>query len=276
MGFLLKYWTPFLFLISTCSASSMFLQKSFAEEFLFRVRRANGGFEEFSKGNLERECFEELCDYEEAREVFEDDLKTKNFWKSYAEVDHCSSSPCTNEATCVNSRGTYSCSCLPGFEGNTCENDIDECFSFPCINKGTCLNHFGSYSCICQSGFYGDNCEKDVNECLSLPCLNNATCKNVPGGYSCTCFGGFEGRNCENEIDECERLSPCPVGAQCVDGINQFTCLCPKDGCKLDINKPTNHTSKSDASVKEIKGGKKADVTPDPLDKILDMLTDLN
>lgn len=28
------------------------------------------------QGNLERECIEEICDYEEAREVFEDDDKT--------------------------------------------------------------------------------------------------------------------------------------------------------------------------------------------------------
>lgn len=27
-------------------------------------------------GNIERECVEEMCSYEEAREVFEDDVKT--------------------------------------------------------------------------------------------------------------------------------------------------------------------------------------------------------
>uniref|UniRef100_A0A3Q2PTE9 Gla domain-containing protein n=1 Tax=Fundulus heteroclitus TaxID=8078 RepID=A0A3Q2PTE9_FUNHE len=41
---------------------------------LRRWRRANSGFlEELKQGNLERECVEEICDYEEAREVFEDD-----------------------------------------------------------------------------------------------------------------------------------------------------------------------------------------------------------
>lgn len=33
-------------------------------------------FEAFTADNLERECFEELCNYEEAREVFEDPDKT--------------------------------------------------------------------------------------------------------------------------------------------------------------------------------------------------------
>lgn len=43
-----------------------------AHELLIRTRRANSGwFEEMKMGNLERECLEEKCSYEEAREVFE-------------------------------------------------------------------------------------------------------------------------------------------------------------------------------------------------------------
>lgn len=33
-------------------------------------------FEAFTADNLERECLEELCNYEEAREIFEDPDKT--------------------------------------------------------------------------------------------------------------------------------------------------------------------------------------------------------
>ncbi|XP_068003974.1 transmembrane gamma-carboxyglutamic acid protein 4 [Melanerpes formicivorus] len=41
-------------------------------------------FEAFTADNLERECYEELCNYEEAREVFEDTEKTMEFWKEYS------------------------------------------------------------------------------------------------------------------------------------------------------------------------------------------------
>uniref|UniRef100_A0A8C5Q5G9 Gla domain-containing protein n=1 Tax=Leptobrachium leishanense TaxID=445787 RepID=A0A8C5Q5G9_9ANUR len=41
-------------------------------------------FEMFTPGNLERECREEICNYEEARECFEDDKTTKQFWDTYA------------------------------------------------------------------------------------------------------------------------------------------------------------------------------------------------
>lgn len=44
---------------------------------LLRQRRYNSGhLEELKKDNLERECKEEQCTMEEAREVFEDDEKT--------------------------------------------------------------------------------------------------------------------------------------------------------------------------------------------------------
>ncbi|XP_064144393.1 transmembrane gamma-carboxyglutamic acid protein 4 isoform X2 [Loxodonta africana] len=38
----------------------------------------------FTPGNLERECKEELCNYEEAREIFVDEDKTMKFWQEYS------------------------------------------------------------------------------------------------------------------------------------------------------------------------------------------------
>jgi len=42
-----------------------------------RQRRAYQVFEEAKQGHLERECIEELCSQEEAREVFENDPETR-------------------------------------------------------------------------------------------------------------------------------------------------------------------------------------------------------
>lgn len=41
-----------------------------ASGFLRRSRRANFLLEELKRGNLERECLEEKCSYEEAKEIF--------------------------------------------------------------------------------------------------------------------------------------------------------------------------------------------------------------
>jgi hypothetical protein len=52
-----------------------------AHGFLGRLRRSNAGwFEELQRGDLERECLEERCSYEEAREVFEFTKTTVSTW----------------------------------------------------------------------------------------------------------------------------------------------------------------------------------------------------
>ncbi|XP_029014792.1 transmembrane gamma-carboxyglutamic acid protein 2 isoform X2 [Betta splendens] len=60
------------------------VDKHTAASFLSRSLLYNHfDFELVTPGNLERECYEEKCNYEEAREVFEDDAKTQAFWKQY-------------------------------------------------------------------------------------------------------------------------------------------------------------------------------------------------
>ncbi|XP_072133922.1 venom prothrombin activator oscutarin-C catalytic subunit-like [Mobula birostris] len=72
-----------LLLLTSCHTNDVFLQKPSALQLLSRIRRANSFAEEFRQGNLERECVEETCSKEEAREIFEDDFKTAAFWKHY-------------------------------------------------------------------------------------------------------------------------------------------------------------------------------------------------
>lgn len=50
----------------------VFIRRKVAHGVLTRAKRANSGWlEELKRGDLERECIEEKCSYEEAREVFE-------------------------------------------------------------------------------------------------------------------------------------------------------------------------------------------------------------
>ncbi|XP_008301639.1 prothrombin [Stegastes partitus] len=72
-----------LLLLHSCVANHVFLDSQLASQVLVRNRRANQLFEEVKPGNLERECVEEICDHEEAREVFEQPDKTETFWVKY-------------------------------------------------------------------------------------------------------------------------------------------------------------------------------------------------
>ncbi|XP_037607762.1 transmembrane gamma-carboxyglutamic acid protein 4 [Sebastes umbrosus] len=62
----------------------VFVDEGGANSFLGRHLLFNRfDFEIFTPGNLERECYEEDCNYEEAREVFENIPQTDVFWKKY-------------------------------------------------------------------------------------------------------------------------------------------------------------------------------------------------
>lgn len=62
--------------------AAAFLDGKEAHSVLKRFPRANGFLEELRQGNIERECVEESCSFEEANEVFENKEKTMEFWKT--------------------------------------------------------------------------------------------------------------------------------------------------------------------------------------------------
>ena len=116
-----------------------------------------------------------------------------------SDVDECSLelNLCQNNATCMNSIGSYSCSCTEGFSGLSCSEDINECDTSPCIT-GTCMNTQGSFSCLCNSSFTGVLCETLIDPCQSNSCSVNGVCVIVSSTeYSCTCLTGYTGELCE-------------------------------------------------------------------------------
>ncbi|KAG8591549.1 hypothetical protein GDO81_000215 [Engystomops pustulosus] len=170
----------------------------------------------------------------------------------------------------------------------TCHGPVDvnilakcnPCLSNPCKNEGTCKNDpVDFYRCTCPYGFKGQDCDIPIHACISSPCKNAGTCHLKEGekdGYWCTCPDGFEGQNCEVNIDDCED-NDCENNSTCVDGINNYTCLCPPeytaanlnevekgelceeklDFCSQEVN-PCQHDSKCIVTPK----GYKCDCTP--------------
>ncbi|XP_077972829.1 uncharacterized protein LOC120338513 [Styela clava] len=98
--------------------------------------------------------------------------------------------------------GTYSCTCINGYEDatetNSCQ-DVNECSTNNggCHADAICTNNEGSFACACKSGYTGDGqtCN-DTTQCTSVDstlCGLHATCEDTPGSYSCTCDSGFLG-----------------------------------------------------------------------------------
>lgn len=105
----------------------------------------------------------------------------------------------------------------------------------PCAAHATCVDTIGSFTCTCDPGYGGDGLvacnskcpgahglEVDllscagVNECLASdvgPCDTNAHCVDTVGSYQCICNDGFQGNgqfcyNCE-PLRFLSYMSPC-------------------------------------------------------------------
>lgn len=56
-------------------------------------------------------------------------------------------------------------------------------------------------------------------------CQNGGTCTNGVQSFTCTCPRGYTGPKCEININECGS-SPCANGGTCNDGVASYTCSC--------------------------------------------------
>ncbi|CAI9554819.1 unnamed protein product [Staurois parvus] len=154
---------------------NVFVNHDMAHSILGRFKRANSAFEEFKKGNLERECREETCSYEEAREIFEDDVKTQEFWNIYLDGDQCNPNPCFYGGSCKDGIGGFTCLCNAGFEGKKCEAVILKMCS---LNNGGCEQYCKvegrEVVCSCTAGYTLADDGKSCVSSESYPCGKRA------------------------------------------------------------------------------------------------------
>ena len=115
-------------------------------------------------------------------------------------MNQCFSTPCQNGGTCTDGINRFTCACLAGYNGTTCENNINECASSPCQNGGTCNDAVNGYTCDCEDGYNGTLCENDIDECASAPCQNGGTCTDEVDGYTCDCPAGYGGDDCDDIV----------------------------------------------------------------------------
>ncbi|KAM9320004.1 coagulation factor VII-like [Gastrophryne carolinensis] len=160
-----------------------------------RLKRANSFFEEFKAPSLERECIEEICSQEEAREIFKDERRLNDFWKTYTDPNQCLSNPCMNGGSCTDNFQSYVCNCPEGFEGRNCETNLNQ--SIKCENdNGKCQQFCHSSPeeprrCACMEGYTlmedGVSCAPKVDyPCGQIPVLKTSKKDGrIVGGEIC-------------------------------------------------------------------------------------------
>jgi hypothetical protein len=66
--------------------------------------------------------------------------------------------PCENDGTCVTTGTTPRCECAPGYEGDSCGDEIDECDPNPCAANITCVDLVADFRCECPQQLTGKTC----------------------------------------------------------------------------------------------------------------------
>nr|XP_033815492.1 vitamin K-dependent protein C [Geotrypetes seraphini] len=162
-----------MYLTISGHGTSVFYSSQDANRVLKIQKRANNFWDELMPANLERECIEEVCNLEEANEIFETREATLSFWTKYYDGDQCMSNLCVN-GTCKDNIGRFDCICHHGWEGHLCQ--YEALYSNCSINHGGC-EHFcvedpesNQRHCSCASGYKlnDDHCKCDA--AVEFPC----------------------------------------------------------------------------------------------------------
>ena len=72
-----------------------------------------------------------------------------------------------------------------------------------------CNDSLGYYDCTCPTGFTGHDCETSQKHDILLKQLLHRLCQLY----------------CLSDIDDCTG-NPCQANADCIDGIDTYTCKC--------------------------------------------------
>uniref|UniRef100_A0A1X7UBP4 Uncharacterized protein n=1 Tax=Amphimedon queenslandica TaxID=400682 RepID=A0A1X7UBP4_AMPQE len=150
------------------------------------------------------------------------------------DINECSVANGGCQQTCINTPGSYYCSCLSGYrltnDNTTCQ-DIDECSEGTHVcssaSNNHCINTIGSYRCDCNTGYQEVNgvCT-DINECATSNGGCSQICNNTQGSFFCSCLPGYQldSRFTCGDINECDSNHGCHHA--CVNLIGGYKCDC--------------------------------------------------
>lgn len=187
-------------------------------------------------GNANGPFYPASCHAEDSGADDGDGVEAWEFDFCTTAADECLSKPCLNGGECADAGITYSCTCVPGFAGYSCQDDMDECLSTPCHN-GLCFDSTTPEQdrpCFACSLVGLEQCGTAEGPCVPIgSCSAESLCADVAAdSYRCMCEHGWEGIDCGADVDECSS-DPCMIG-ECRDStvdvavaVGSFVCVCP-------------------------------------------------
>ncbi|XP_067936654.1 uncharacterized protein [Watersipora subatra] len=170
--------------------------------------------------------------------------------EGYRDINECEESHLCSDG-CVNTIGSYYCTCLGGYELDESEKqcqDVDECTTNNGGCADVCINTVGSFTCLCNQAGY--HLSKDMRTCVdddecapeNNSCGENQMCINSVGSF--LCMNLTEPSTTGYSSTPKLVLTGCAVNnGGCTDACYEtddgFYCSCQKSGYMLANNAQT-------------------------------------
>ena len=105
----------------------------------------------------------------------------------------------------------FLCACDAYFTGTACEIDTRACSSSPCLNNATCVDLYSNssasvFSCECGLDYEGVYCQNKINVCANETCSSNGVCEDVNSLPKCKCFSMYEGEKCGTQSNQLKTI----------------------------------------------------------------------
>ena len=139
------------------------------------------------------------------------------------------SNNCDANAICLNTIGSFTCTCNEGYYGTGKYCAPGQCHDGSCPVNQKCSKPT-SIDCECKSGFIqvSSNICADIDECSDEnDCAGEAKCLNTPGSYKCACKPGFVGNGKSCLEGQCSAEAFCEKNEECVSPTGT-ECKCKK------------------------------------------------
>ena len=118
---------------------------------------------------------------------------------SCVDRDECQEGVCSQ--SCVNTQGSFLCTCYVGHVMGSDQRTCNPCpslrYGVECRGVCSCNGRMQAChpvtGCVCQKGWTGSECQRDVDECAEDPdvCVEGKLCFNTNGSYACRCPQGY-------------------------------------------------------------------------------------
>ena len=112
----------------------------------------------------------------------------------------------------------FICSCFSAYlTGAACQLDSRPCSSSPCLNNASCVDFTNAngynmssifstnsteFFCLCDKYHQGSYCESEINVCQNETCSGNGNCVDLNNQAKCECFSMYLGEKCDTQSAE--------------------------------------------------------------------------